>query len=705
MAIRLLGLTDEARLEIEEATGIKTEGVKLLIENSVEQANILAKRMMDKTIREVQEVIGPHGAVTRLQAGGVRITGGEGVGVYEDGVLKTTIEADGDLFVGSNIESPATTSLSVFVNAQNYNGESMGAGDLLIGDNSADTSNVFYDASEGQLQFRLGRTVNVYMDTDGTLKAGGGSITLDDGGMLVSQAGDAISFSDDVREHRALVLLEGADNGESKDKFSLYSFARNASTNYLPYGDFSSGDLTGWTETDPGSKLSVIDSGESRFGYVLSVASGSDSTNYIQQNLSQSLTEGYYVTFYAKSNTSCFVYGYSGSETDQARVYTEWRKYYLFFRDGGSYLRLYADTTFSNTLYIDDIEVYSLTGNSFSKIEMLRDIVNIYPSINLPDTDGVYQIGGVTVLSGSIYPSEVLSANRTYYVRTDGSDSNDGLTNSAGGAFLTIQKAMTVAGNLNANSYTVTISVADGTYAGAMTLATVPLNASAYSLTGNTGTPANVVLSHTDGVNITATLTCPFTISGFKFTGATYGIHHQGSGEVRYLSCDFANGGSAYQVASDGPSAFLKATGAYSITAGGDRHFDIERDGYLYVDDSFTITLTGTPAFSSFITTVSGGGRFPSANPFSGSATGARHNLTSGGVLRKAGPTDYQYFPGDSEGLVDESSVLWGIRGGQRITEQDYVLRASYSRTYPKRLVISNGYKFIVNDGAILCII
>src|SRR3990167_2052484 len=187
---RLLGLSDEQRLAIEQETGIKTEGVRLLMEASMQQAEQLAQQVIDKSIREVQEVVGPHGAVARLQAGGVKISPGIGVGVYEDGVLKTTIEPDGDFLVGSNIEEPATMSLAVFVNEQTYNNELMGAGDLLIGDNTDGVSNVKYDASEGQLQFRLGTTDNVYMDTDGTLKAGGGAVVMDEDGITFNAETD-----------------------------------------------------------------------------------------------------------------------------------------------------------------------------------------------------------------------------------------------------------------------------------------------------------------------------------------------------------------------------------------------------------------------------------------------------------------------------------------------------------------------------------
>lgn len=62
---------------------------------------------------------------------------------------------------------------------------------------------------------------------------------------------------------------------------------------------------------------------------------------------------------------------------------------------------------------------------------------------------------------------ERLSAVKNLYVRTDGSDANNGLANTSGGALLTIQAAVTKAYKLfDPSTYQIVINVADGTYAG-----------------------------------------------------------------------------------------------------------------------------------------------------------------------------------------------------------------------------------------------
>lgn len=59
---------------------------------------------------------------------------------------------------------------------------------------------------------------------------------------------------------------------------------------------------------------------------------------------------------------------------------------------------------------------------------------------------------------------ETLTAARTYYVRPDGNNSNDGLTNSAGGAKLTIAGALAAAYTIDARGFNVTINIAAGTW-------------------------------------------------------------------------------------------------------------------------------------------------------------------------------------------------------------------------------------------------
>lgn len=110
---------------------------------------------------------------------------------------KVVIQTDGDLFIGTNISAPATTVLAVFTNAQTYNGEAVGAGDLLIGDNSSGKANVLWDKSAGQLLFRGGTTTQAYIGTDGQINAGGGTVRLNTSGIEIStgtQVGNALKW-------------------------------------------------------------------------------------------------------------------------------------------------------------------------------------------------------------------------------------------------------------------------------------------------------------------------------------------------------------------------------------------------------------------------------------------------------------------------------------------------------------------------------
>ncbi|MFZ6028044.1 MAG: hypothetical protein ACOYYS_10040 [Chloroflexota bacterium] len=109
------------------------------------------------------------------------------------------LQVDGDLFIGEAVGSAATTFLSVFVNAQTYNTESMSAGDVLIGDNSASKANILWDKSAGKLQFRGGQTMQLELSTSGALVAGGGNITIDAAGFKLGIDTDGSDYTSHIR--------------------------------------------------------------------------------------------------------------------------------------------------------------------------------------------------------------------------------------------------------------------------------------------------------------------------------------------------------------------------------------------------------------------------------------------------------------------------------------------------------------------------
>ena len=201
---------------------------------------------------------------------------------------------------------------------------------------------------------------------------------------------------------------------------------------------------------------------------------------------------------------------------------------------------------------------------------------------------------------------EKLTAARTYYVRSDGSDSNTGLVDSAGGAFLTIQKAIDAAASLDLGVYDVTIYVGSGTWTAPTTLKTL--------------------------------------------VGAGYCLIAYGGGAaVEWANVDF--GSTAFSHVTCVFGARAESVGPYKISGGGYAHAAAYDNATLQLG-AYTTTITGAPAFSGgFVVSDRGSSAVAVGPSFSGSATGPRYRASlNGTIITAAGLT---FLPGSNLGIKD----------------------------------------------------
>jgi hypothetical protein len=261
--------------------------------------------------------------------------------------------------------------------------------------------------------------------------------------------------------------------------------------------------------------------------------------------------------------------------------------------------------------------------------------------------------GGVsfpnTTISGG---RELLTANRTYYVRTDGSNSNNGLANTSGGAFLTIQKAYDViTSTLDLGGKTATMQVGSGTFTAGLSVTQPWTGGGAVVLQGDTSTPANVIISTTGASCVATTVPLPgaLTVQGFELrtTSGGSGIDNSGGGVIiagvmRYGACANAH----MQVAS---GCYIGVVSNYTISGNASQHWNALHGGFIQCDGK-TITLSGTPAFSSAFAMGTNTGKIEAiGNTFSGSATGTRYSVTANAVINTNGG-GASAFPGNASG-------------------------------------------------------
>ena len=321
-------------------------------------------------------------------------------------------------------------------------------------------------------------------------------------------------------------------------------------------------------------------------------------------------------------------------------------------------------TVFGNNGYlVPDIATLLAIGASDRPAFKVATLV---AGVGWYEYDNTATTGGLTPAdspaTGRWFPvaKELLRANRTYYVRTDGNDSNNGLANTSGGAFLTIPKAINVAATLDLNGFNLKIKVGNGTYTSAITLKEITGYSAAGCLIieGDTATPSNVILSVTsDNCILAKNINSTWDIQGFKFQTTTSGSALRAeNSSLRYGSVDFGACAIAHIV--QDTAARIECIANYAITGSAIYHWYVSTNSALLCALR-TITLSGTPNFSfSFIRTVLGGVANIPLNTFSGSATGKRYDAAGNSVI-ETDSGGASYLPGNVDGSF--------VSGGQYI--------------------------------------
>jgi len=252
--------------------------------------------------------------------------------------------------------------------------------------------------------------------------------------------------------------------------------------------------------------------------------------------------------------------------------------------------------------------------------------------------------------------ARVLYADRTYYVRSDGSDTNDGLSDSSAGAFLSIQKAVNTAAAMEFNGFNVTISVGSGTY-GAATLKACSLQGGSVSLIGDTTTPGNVVISASSASAISGNNAGEWTVKGFKVSTTTSGsgIDTRGYTNINVGNMDFGACATNHIYARD--SGRISVVADYVITGSATVHMYSSGLGNVVMSGR-TVTLNGTLTFSQFALAVSVANIYAGACTFTvnGSVSGTRYYAGLNGVINTNGG-GASYLPGNSAGSVASGGV------------------------------------------------
>jgi hypothetical protein len=235
-------------------------------------------------------------------------------------------------------------------------------------------------------------------------------------------------------------------------------------------------------------------------------------------------------------------------------------------------------------------------------------------------------------------------ANTTYYVRPGGSNSNSGLVNDDGGAFLTIQHALNVAAAdmIISGSSDVSIYVETGSYAEYLVLPQILRAGSGRpKIVGNGSGPTDVVVRAVSAEYCGDWILQYFSIANVEAV-SNYNALQVGRGAS--LECNAMDFGSA----GTGRHVFVRDGGRvlcsdYTVGGGGKSHIKAEAGG-AFVFSGSAITFTASATFSeAVVQCLTGAGHVEltgvsfDVSTYSATVTGKRYDINGNGVCNTGG--------------------------------------------------------------------
>lgn len=200
---------------------------------------------------------------------------------------------------------------------------------------------------------------------------------------------------------------------------------------------------------------------------------------------------------------------------------------------------------------------------------------------------------------------EVLTEDRTYFVRDDGDDANDGLTGARFGAFRTVQRAIDAAYALDCNGFAVTIRLDDGVHDGPIRIHG-PLTGAAdgknvpLRIIGNEASPAAVRLTVTGADLVRMGGKANALLAGVELRTVTAGDNINLHDFARLEHRNVIFGPCAREHINATSGAMCKATGPTTVT--GDATCFCHPTAKALIDfSSQTVTFVGEPRFSIYL--------------------------------------------------------------------------------------------------------